>query len=324
MNFYNYQEKNRARVLVTAIGSMAADCVISILKKSVDKVIGCDIYPYEWLIEAGCCDMFYQAPLARDEDNYIRFLIGICMENAITHLIPLTDIEIDVINKYRDMFRQRQITLCMPEAGVLEIARNKYRLFCNFRNDIHVPSIRTCMSDSDEVESFLFPCLAKVFNGRSSEGLRLLASKDELLHLGDRSNYIIQEFKSGSVYTVDYIRCGKTRQDFSIAREELLRTKNGAGLTVRIVKEPVLNQLASYIGNKLQINGCINMEFIKNGSAYYLIDLNPRFSAGIAFSVLAGYDMVTNHLNCFTGTGIEQPISVKEHIITKRYKEEII
>lgn len=324
MNFYNYQMGNNVHVLVTAIGSMAADCVISILKKSAGKVVGCDIYPYEWLIEAGCCDKFYQAPLAREEDKYIQFLIRVCLENAITHLIPLTDIEIDVVNKYRDIFRQQHIILCMPEPGVLDIARNKYRLFCEFREDVHVPSIRTCLSASDDAESFSFPCLAKISNGRSSEGLRLLASKDELLYLRDRNNYIIQEYKSGPVFTVDYIRCEKTRQDFAIAREELLRTKNGAGLTVRITNEPILSQLASYIGNKLQINGCVNMEFIKNHSAYYLIDLNPRFSAGIAFSVLAGYDMVTNHLNCFTGKEIALPIVVNETIITKRYKEEII
>lgn len=73
--------------------------------------------------------------------------------------------------------------------------------------------------------------------------------------------------------------------DFSIPREELLRTKNGAGTTVRIVPDSDLMQMASYIGKKLNVRGCINMEFIRSkDSTYYLIDINPRFSAGVAFS----------------------------------------
>jgi len=38
------------------------------------------------------------------------------------------------------------------------------------------------------------------------------------------------------------------------------------------------------------------MEFIELNNEFYLIDVNPRFSARVAFSVIDGYDMVNNHL----------------------------
>lgn len=311
-------------ILVTAIGSMSADCVIRTLKKSGDIVVGCDIYSNEWLLEAKLCDKFYQAPLALDKERYIRFLIQVCMENEITHLIPLTDIEIDVINESRVVFENKHITLCMPSQQVIAIVRNKYRLYNEFKNDVNVPSVKTFPVGSPDISTLSFPCIAKPFNGRSSEGLKYLSTSAELSCIKDKAKYIVQEYKSGSVFTVDYIRCEYTQQDFSVVREELLRTKNGAGLTVKIGDEVLLNKLVSYIGRKLQINGCVNMEFIKNDTVFYLIDINPRFSAGIAFTVLAGYDMITNHLNCFNDKKIDSPVSVKKNIVTKTYKEIII
>lgn len=66
------------------------------------------------------------------------------------------------------------------------------------------------------------------------------------------------------------------------------------------------------------------MEFIKHLDKYYLIDINPRFSAGVAFSLVAGYNMVMSHLNCFNESDIYSPIEYAEQLITKRYKEEIL
>ena len=214
-------------ILVTAIGSMSAACVISILKKSGHRIIGCDINPYEWLMEAKFCDQFYQSPLAREGFVYIRFLVEVCRKNGITHLIPLTDIEIDVINKYRHFFEVEQIILCMPSSEILEIVRDKYRLYLEFRDDTNVPSIQTCCFNSDEISSMQLPCIAKPLDGRSSEGLMRLNTLKEMLFISTNEKYIIQEYKAGNIFTVDYIRCHQDSQDIAVAREELWCGING-------------------------------------------------------------------------------------------------
>lgn len=135
--------------------------------------------------------------------------------------------------------------------------------------------------------------------------------------------YIIQPHIEGPVITVDYVRCDQSGHDFSVPRKELLRTKNGAGTTVEVFEDKELSNIVSYIGKTLNINGCVNMEFILNNGIYYLIDLNPRFSAGIAFSKVAGYDMITSHINCHFGRDILPPVSITTQIIAKRYHEEI-
>lgn len=312
------------RILVTAIGSMSAECVISTLKRNKHTIIGCDIYPAQWHYESRLCDQVYLAPKATNESEYIAFLLDISKRNNIDYLLPLTDLEIDVINKYRHTFINRNIQLCMPSGGVLEIVRNKYELYKQFKDDPKVPSVATYRYVNGETPPLPPPCIAKPYNGRSSEGLLYIQTLNEFNAIKSESTYILQEYKEGNIYTVDHIRCKRTGSSFSVAREELLRTKNGAGLTVKITNDPLLYRLTAHIGQVLDVNGCINMEFIKNNGAYYLIDINPRFSAGIAFSQMAGYDMVSNHLNCFTDKDIDSPIQIEEHLFTKRHLEEIL
>ena len=309
-------------ILVTAIGSFSADCVINSLRKAEHKVVGCDIYPPEWHAVSKDCNWVYQAPYATKESEYIQFLLDISLKHDIEYLFPLTDLEIDVLDQNRTIFKQNGIVLCMPSSQTLAIARNKYVLYKTFKNDDLVPSISTYLSG--EVPMTLLPTIAKPYNGRSSEGLSRISTIKELEEISKKSGYIFQEMIEGPVFTVDYIRNSYTNKDFSIAREELLRTKNGAGTTVRMSNDILLKQLVSHIGNTIHVNGCINMEFIQSKGKYYLIDINPRFSAGVAFSRMAGYNMVLNHLNCFIAQDIQDSILYHEQIITKRYREEIL
>ncbi len=311
-------------VLVTAIGSFSADCVISSLHSAGYNVIGCDIYPSEWHAVSKDCDVVYQAPYATKEEEYLHFLVDISKRHTVGYLFPLTDLEIDVLNRNRALFSGEGIVLCMPSEATLSVARDKYKLYKTFEQDSQVPSIATYLAGKEEIPESILPAVAKPYNGRSSEGLHRITTLRELQEFARREGYILQEQKEGPVFTVDYVRCARTGRDFSISREELLRTKNGAGTTVRIVNDSRLTAMVSHIGEVIGVNGCVNMEFIHSDGEYYLIDINPRFSAGVAFSRVAGYDMVLNHLNCHTGKDIQSPISYEEQIVTKRYKEEVL
>ena len=308
------------RYLITAIGSMSAECVIEQLKSDGHFVVGCDIYPGEWHYETKLCDAFVRPPFATKEEEYIEFLVKVCKDFELSYLIPLTDLEIDVINKHRPLFEKAKITLCMQTEDVLSIARDKYALNNAFLGDGSVPSIKTCLL-KEIPDDFPFPCIAKPFNGRSSEGLIRNATKEQVQAIDNKEDYIVQEQVAGNVFTVDYVRSSVSKKDASVPRQELLRTKNGAGLTVQTCGDLNLIELVSHIGQVLNINGCVNMEFIYSNGKYYLIDINPRFSAGVAFSVVSGYNMVKNHIRCFTGENIDDPIKVEERIIIKKYEE---
>lgn len=299
---------------------MSAKRAITRLKEEGHYVVGCDIYPGEWHYETKLCDAFVQAPYATKEDEYVKFLIDTCKQFELGYIIPLTDLEIDVINRLRSKIENLGIVLCMQTSEVLDISRDKFKLSKFCEHDSHIPSIRTCLL-SDLPDDFKFPCIAKPYNGRSSEGLIRNITKEQLQAIENKDVYIIQEQLDGRVFCVDYCRSADSGVDCAVPRQELLRTSNGAGLTVQVVSDETLIRLTSYIGKKLNINGCVNMEFILNDGKYYLIDINPRFSAGVAFSVESGYDMIINHIRCFSNQNVDAQIAVEEKIIIKIFEE---
>lgn len=315
--------ENKKIFLVTAIGSFSSQCVIDSLQLNFrdSKIIGCDIYPAEWHGVSQRLNKVFQVPKVSHNESYLNEILEICLKEGVKFIIPLTDIEIDYFNSWREIFLKNKIILCMPSAEVIRITRNKFNLFNYFLKDSKVPSIKTFKSGVDQ--KIDLPAIGKPVNGRSSEGIFFAKNQSELEVLMKMDGYIIQEVLKGPVFTVDYVRSLQFDSDFSIARKELLRTKNGAGLTVEINQNSSLQILVSHIGRKLNINGCVNMEFIKYKDSYYLIDINPRFSAGVAFSQIAGYDMVNSHMNCFVGKDIIEPIVVKNLVATKMTTEVI-
>lgn len=310
------------RILITAIGSFSADCVIRVLKQSGFYVVGSDIYPVEWHFESTLCDKVYQVSLATKGKAYIKDLLTIIEDENIKGIIPLTDIEIDVINLYRPAFEKLGVVIYTQSTKTLSIARDKNYLSEFFSKDdlVKVPKFINSKSLTND---FILPAIAKPINGRSSEGIVRIQSREELSTFRGRDNYIIQEFLEGTICTVDYIRdnCGN---DFLVPREELLRTKNGAGITVRVFSNTKLDRIVSHIGETIGVVGCVNMEFIMNNDDFILIDINPRFSAGVAFSNFIGYDMVLNHVKAINGGSINEGCCFKEQILCKHYSEKLL
>ena len=132
-------------ILITAIGSMSVECVIRQLRKQDVFIIGCDIYPAEWHFESSLCDVCYQVPYARDEEHYIDFLLNLCKLYSVQFLIPSTDLEIDILRKYRERFFEKKVVLCMQSDEILSIVRNKFLLYKTYENDINVLMPKTIL-----------------------------------------------------------------------------------------------------------------------------------------------------------------------------------
>lgn len=310
-------------ILITSIGSFSTSCVVhSVRSLKGMKIYGCDIYPSEWHHISSSFEAVFRAPLVKDETDYKLFIDSICKQYDIDFIIPLTDIEIDFFNKYRIYYQYNNIIITIANSSFLSIARDKYTLNKYLTKIPGLSPIPTYkyneLSSTSE-----FPLIAKVVNGRSSEGIYLLNSIDDIKKNTNSNSYIFQKVIYGKICTVDYVRSELTKQDFCIPRWEHLRTKNGAGTTVETFYSKEIEEIVSQIGNDLDINGCVNFEFIVNDNGFHLIDINPRFSAGIGFSLLAGYDFVTSHLNCFTGRNI-LPQKKYENMILEKKIEEVI
>jgi carbamoyl-phosphate synthase large subunit len=311
-------------ILITAIGSFSADAVITALSRYPNvRLIACDINPEHWIPLSSSVNAFYQVPLAYDVSAYITSLCTIIQTEKIEYIIPLTDPEVDVFCDHREVFDTLDVKICMPDNATVKICRDKLAYYQFLKGESNIEVIPTfCITDIKSVLALQLPIVLKPRKGRSSEGLLVIDNKPDLINKLQRlKDYVAQPLYRGDVYTVDYIRQAKSQIVSSISRKELIRTKNGAGLTVEIMYDETLHQIVRHLGEKLFLNGCVNFEFIRHQNTYFLMDINPRFSAGVAFSILAGYDMVTNHLICFTDKKIDPSISYQHMFVTRKYME---
>jgi carbamoyl-phosphate synthase large subunit len=308
-------------VLVTAIGSFSADITIKELKKNGFFVVGCDIYAKELIVDSQNVDVFYQAPLVINEEEYRNFILNICKKHNINYIIPLTDIEVDFYNNHRDLFDNQ--TVCISDKKTIDLCRDKYEFQEFVKKLDYINEIETKSLDSVNPNELDYPIVCKKVDGRSSEGLHYFYNSDELNAFIKNNEHkcIVEPFIDGKIITVDVVR-DRDGNTVSIPREELIRTKNGAGLSVYVFNDDELRKKCNRLANDLNILGCVNFEFIKNGDDYYIIECNPRFSGGIEFSCLSGYNMIINHINGFVSK-IDKDVKYKNQYIARKYEEYI-
>ncbi len=304
---------------------MSADAVIRSLRKSPNiRIVGCNCHPASWTPSATSVDAFYSVPPASEAGGFLEAILKICETEDIDRIIPLTDPEVDVLNHARDRIETNGRILCLPAKAAIEVCRDKWLLHEAFAEDCNVATIPTWRLGDFAHPPLEFPLLAKPRHGRSSEGIFIIedqADYDYLRMKREHSKFIVQPRMVGSVCTIDLVRHKHSGSCVAVARKELLRTSNGAGLTVQILRDENLVRTAHRIAERLDINGCINIEFLVHAGQPMLMDINPRFSAGVSFSLLAGYDMIANHLQCFGGATIEPEVPARNAIFAKRFAD---
>ncbi len=321
----------RKTIFITAVGSFSAASVIKRYRELDFRVLGCDIYPAEWVVASGEVDRFFQAPYATSPREYLAFVERVCREEQVDFLIPLTDVEVDVLNGWRSQVKQLGVTICMSDRDAIDLCRNKGEL------GQYLASLGICrtipgqtLSETD-LDTIPYPAVLKPFRGRSSQGLCFLNGPEDGRDAKERlaseaDNYLVQPRIPGHVVTVDVVRNPDTGQTVCLPRRELLRTPNGAGTSVYVFQDAYLEEQCRNVAQALKIRGCVNFEFIEDSreegeNRWHFLECNPRFSGGVAFSALAGYDMAGNHLRCFSGEALDPMGKIPGQYLVKRYTE---
>ncbi len=309
-------------VLLTAIGSASAHSAQQSLTAAGCRVIGCDIYPKEWNVNAADMAAFYTVPRAADGAPFFKALAQIVRDETVDFIIPLTDIEVDALSPRKAEFAALGAVVCCPDKAVATLCRHKLNMAQLLKDAGVCPVIPTWTAQTLPPEA-AFPLLLKPVHGRSSEGQRIVQNAAELTAaLAAREDYIIQPYLPGDVYTVD---CARDKQGgmVTLTRRECLRSANGLGTAVTICPGHPLDAVCRRILETADIAGVVNMEFIHHGDTYYFLEVNPRFSGGVGFSVLAGYDFPMAQLRCHRGEALPPPPVFRALSLAQRYEMHI-
>ena len=154
--------------LLTAVGSASAASALRQLRAMGHRVIGCDIYPQAWNIVSCEADAFFQSVPATDEDAYIAQMTEAVRREQIDFLIPLTDVEVDVLCSRKAQFAALGCTVCTPDEPAARLCRDKMKMAGELQGICQ--TIPTRSPYGWEPEEADFPLMLKPVHGRSSQG----------------------------------------------------------------------------------------------------------------------------------------------------------
>lgn len=314
----------KQRVLITALGTMNCTTIVSELRKFPNDyyLIGADINPAYCIATSKEVDEFYEFPYStRDREGYFSFVYDFCKEHHIDIYYCVVDEEVETMSKHRDELASIGVKLCIANTDAVIIAHNKDK-FAEW-SEKNIPSC--CIkrySNYSDIKDSDFPLFIKPIEGRASIGCRIISNRAELQSIVDCwDEYVVQEYISSTkIVAVDVVRNRMSNQIEIAQRLELLRNSNGCGVAVEIIDNQDIREICFDIADKLNLHGCINMEFFLTEKGPRIIEINPRLPAGIAYSCMAGLDIVMNALRIAEGAPCSfTPIRVGAHF-AKRYE----
>jgi carbamoyl-phosphate synthase large subunit len=233
-------------------------------------------------------DKHFVLPLVRDE-NYLQELLKLCTSEKIDLIIPTIDTELQILSDNKDCFLKNGIMPLVSDKNVVDICRDKFRTHKFLRqNGFLTPETFERVED----RPINYPLFIKPLDGSSSINAFKIKNEKELLFFIDYiPNPIIQEYISGTEFTID-VFCDFKSQPIFITIRERIAVRSGEVLKTRISKDDNLTQEIIRLVECLKPVGPITIQVIKSfkDQKYYFIEINARYGGGAPLSIFAGAD----------------------------------
>jgi carbamoyl-phosphate synthase large subunit len=278
-------DKKKINVLVTGCGGDIGQSVGKILNESdlIDNLFGCDIS------DKNAAKFIYSnffLGLPCKDVNFVKNLENIVVEYNIDFIIPISEPELRFFSK-QNINKIGEAQLILASAEALKVGFDK--LFtANFLKDENLPfPVTQALDEVDSVEKF--PVILKSRTGSGSSNVTVVFDNEVITSfMGDKSDYIVQEFLDGDngEYT-----CGVFRSTEGLTRSIILKRELMGGFTgyAEIIANEVITKLLHTVAEKLKLRGSINIQLRLTSKGPVVFEINPRFSSTVRFRDLLGF-----------------------------------
>lgn len=234
-------------------------------------------------------DFFYKAPLTLSPD-FPRFLLDLVKREGINLVIPTTDDDLHVLASIRDEVLKEG---AFPLVSSLEVVLtcNDKLLTHRFFLEREIPTPRTfTLEEIERGTAVPFKAILKRRFGRGGRGSFYL-NAGERIPENISEDYLVQEFVDGREFTLDAFVDLEGNVISVVPRERLL-VSEGVSIRGRTVRCDELIEWGKRICSYLKPVGPVNIQCIWGERGLFFIEINPRFSGGIALTLASGADFV--------------------------------
>jgi carbamoyl-phosphate synthase large subunit len=247
------------------------------------------------------------------QPDYIEHLLGLCRRNAVGLLLSLNDLELPLLARHRDRFRNAGTVAVVSSPEVIETCFDKWST-ARFLAGCGIAGPRTFLTLRDaqaalDAQELALPLVIKPRWGSASIGIAYVEDADDLEPtyqlirrqlarsiLAEASArdleraILIQERIGGQEYGLDVVNDLDGRHVATFARCKLAMR---AGETDRAVtvQHAELDRVGAVIAQRLGHVGNLDCDVFLADDRPYVLELNPRFGGGYPFSHAAGADL---------------------------------
>ncbi len=268
------------KILISAMNGIIGYELIKYLKK---KYFVIAIDNEENGIAKKIANRFIVSPKGNTK-NFIKFIEKI--SNEVDLMFFYVDEELlNISNNLKNKKVLDKIVISRPDS--INKCLNKKKFYdILYKNKVLTPKIKVSA-----------PAFIKPIFGRGSKNCFYTNSNNILKPFVQSNKYITQKFISGKEYTVDCYFNNKFKLVYSLTRERVV--KSNISLTNKIQKNKVFSNICSQVSNLFNFKGPINFQFIVEDKSNipYLLEINPRLSGGVIFSILSGFNPITMAIN---------------------------
>jgi carbamoyl-phosphate synthase large subunit len=265
----------KKKILISGANGPIMRSLILILRKKGFYIIGIDASIFG--NAESFCDEFYKCPNGKDK-NFLRFLNK--FSNKVDAVYLYVDEELENVSKNIKNFPDLKKKLIISPPKTIKICNNK-NVFYNFfkYKKIKLPLINLSRKN-----------IIKPNEGRGGKNIFTTNDKSIIKLFKKKSKYLVQEFISGKEYSVDCVFDKKNILIFGLVRQRVV--SQNVSIVGKILRHKKIITRVREISVYLKFYGPINFQFIENKKGIWLIEINPRLSGSIIFSIMSGFNPI--------------------------------
>lgn len=291
------------KILISSINGPLGYELVKLLKRKF-YIIGCDQQP--WGLANIVCDEFYLCPKGNSK-KYLNFLKSI--SSKVDQIFLFSDEEILNVSKNRKKLRNIYSKILISDNKTIGLCNNKAKLKVYLKNYIKFPG-----DNSKKL-------IVKPKIGRGSK-YQIIIDKTKDIRIKNEisksKKYFVEEYIDGKEYTIDCVYDFENKLIFALPRERII--KSNLSIVGKIVKNNRIVNYVKQLSKYLKFIGNVNIQVIINKkNQIFLIDINPRVSGSVIFSIKSGFNPFEVSKKILKKQNINEPRNIKYDKIYYRY-----
>lgn len=253
------------------------------------KVIVSDINKFA--SSMAIADIPIESPRFTDE-NYSEWCLKVCKNYNVGLWISLIEEELLLLEDLRNSLLELGCMLVgAPKERIKKALDKRYYKSFLAEYGLKVPDTWTLEELKDETIVLEGNYIVKARHGRGSRGIIKSVNSPFLVDIAKSKEYsnqwIAQKMIDGDVYCIDVINDLEGKFVTSLIRKRLIMGNQETDVAETVFCEDI-HRIAEKLAIAIKHQGCMDVDIVKNGDDYFVIDLNVRFGGSHIFSLMTG------------------------------------